>query len=208
MFYQTWCKVDTHSHWFFLKKQQMICGLSSLTCKTVKKRHPKITLTCMFFSSKSHKKVWVLRKCPSFASGDNHGAHEKPTFSPRRKRKWVNLHFVPSWLGGGDFGRHQKEGENDGWSWDIERNHWKQHDQNALANLKWKVPWLPVTGKNGMSWDEHSPTRNVLFSTWPKNPSGEDFWTKNNICFTWVATKRSAANSSQNLGWFDEGGRV
>jgi len=127
---------------------------------------PKITLTCMFcFFHQSHTKksescegvpvspvvkIMVLMKNPRFHRG---GSASESTCTLCHRD-----------LVCGNFG---KEGENKGWSWDVERSHWKQHDQNALAT-KIKVPWLPVTGMNGMEAGmSMSLTRNVLFSTWP-----------------------------------------
>ena len=141
-----------------------------------------------FFHKKPHKKVWVLRKCPSFARGENHGAHEKPTVFTEAEAQVSQpaLCAIVTWW----------------WIWDIERSDWKQHDQNALANLNDRFldyQWFVRMEWAGMSM---SLIRNVLFSTWLLSfrwGLSQFHWTF--FLFTWVA-KRSADNSSQKLGWF------
>ena len=44
---------------------------------------------------------------------------------------------------------------------------------NISLATKMKVPWLPVSGKNGMSWDEHVQLE-VCYFQLPLDPSGED----------------------------------
>ena len=175
----------------------MVCRLS-LAKLSRKDTQNHTEMYVLFFSSKSHKKVWVLRKCPSFASGENHGAHEKPTVSPRRKRKWVNLLFVPSWLGGGDFG---KEGENKGWFWDIERSHWKQYDQNALANLNKKFLDYQWTGKTGMEAGmSMSKSKMCYFQLDPKILQGLGLLDNKKHIFYLGCKKQSAENFFTELG--------